>query len=245
MGISANRVLLAAAIFALAAGLIAPALRADDITVTGTITQSTADGTGVYNPMTGTYQAVNNPSLDNISDGDTFSLVIDLTAPITSPGGPFAISDASFTDTTPGVWASETSFDLSNALTSITIAPDASNPADDDVFLLVCLTTGSACDEGDSLSLDFMIASSDLNSASAPATLIPGLFPALDLLEDDGQTDIQGGVSTYSYFPPGGGTTNTPEPDSIVLLCCGLLAVIAIGVRRGQPSSFFPGTDQA
>jgi hypothetical protein len=203
-----------------------------NITVTGAITQSTADGTGVYNPITGTYQAVNNPSLNNISDGDTYSVTINLAGTITS-SGTYDLSGAAFTDTAPGVSASETSFDLSNPLTSLTVS---SAGAFDDVFLSVCLTTGSACDEGDELLLDFMIPASDLDSASAPALYISGLYPPLNLLEDDGQTDIQGNVATYSYTTA---ASTTPEPTSIALYGSGLIALALKRLKRQRknPSS--------
>ncbi|HTQ86459.1 MAG TPA: hypothetical protein VMI93_09625, partial [Candidatus Solibacter sp.] len=46
---------------------------ADTITVGGSITQSTADGTG---------PAVNNPDLNNIADGDAFTVVLGFTGAI-------------------------------------------------------------------------------------------------------------------------------------------------------------------
>jgi hypothetical protein len=197
------------------------------IVVGGTITQSTADGTGVYNPITGTYQAVNNPSLNNILDGNTYSVTINLAGTITSSTSSvtYDLTGAAFT--VQGVSASETSFDLSNPLTSLTVSPAG---AFDDVFLSVCLTTGSACDQGDELLLDFMIAASELNSASTPASYISGLYPPLNLLEDDGQTDIQGSVTSYSYTSSALGVT--PEPASFVLCGSGLLALALARLKR-------------
>ena len=211
---------------------MAGAAAADDLTFSGTITQSTADGTGVYDYSTNSYQAVNNSSLNNISDGDTYTVTLDFSGSIPSPGT-YDLTGAAFTDTQPGVSASETGFDLANPLTSLTVVSDGAN---DDLFLSVCLTAtaGSACDQGDELQVYFAIPASDLNSPVTSASVIPGLYPPLNLLEDDGQTDIQASVDSYSYS---GTVTTAPEPGSLLLMCCGLLALALVQImRRGSTS---------
>ncbi len=61
--------------FLLLAG--ASLLYADTITVAGAITQPTQEGTG---------PAVNNPDLNNILDGDPFSVTFHFDGAITAPG---------------------------------------------------------------------------------------------------------------------------------------------------------------
>jgi hypothetical protein len=77
-----------------------------------------------------------------------------------------------------------------------------------DVSLLACLSTGSACDQGNQLDANFQIPAVQLNAKNWTGQAIAGLLP-LDLLEDDGATDIQGSVSVVS---------SVPEPAQIWLL---------------------------
>lgn len=185
------------------------AAAADTITVSGTITQSTADGTG---------PAVNNASLNAISDGDTYAISLDFAGSITAPGT-YDLTGGSLTFGDPTASASETAF----AFISLTISPSGSS---DELSLLGCLSTGSGCALGNQLDLNFAIPSGGLNALTAPASAISGLSPPLDLLEDDGSTDIQGSIATYSYSPP---IASAPEPGSLPVLFFGFAAV---GVHR-------------
>jgi len=188
---------------------------ADSIVFQGSISQSTADGTG---------PAVNNASLNNISDGDAFTVSIDFPGSIISSGTfPFSGATVIFTDTTAGV--AETNFGVS----SITVSADG---ALDDVSFSGCLLSGSGCLLGNVLSANFAIAAASLNSQNVAASTIFGLSPALDLLEDDGTTDIQGSVGLYSYR---GVATSIPEPSTLPTIIAGMAALVVIwvfGCRR-------------
>jgi hypothetical protein len=207
---------LAAFVLLVACCVSATVASADGITVAGTITQSTPDGTG---------PAVNNPSLNNIADGDSYILSLNFTGAITGSGtydltgGTLVFSDLSAS-------SSESSF----TSISLTVTPDG---ASDDLSLFACLSTGSACLFGDSLSLNFAVSAADLNSPSALAAAIFGLSPPLDLLEDDGTTDIQAGVASYSYASA---SSNVPEPESLTLVGGGLFAVALVRRKRQSES---------
>lgn len=192
-----------------------PSAHADSITIAGTITQSTADGTG---------PAVNNTSLNSIVDGDVYSLTLNFTGSITGPGTYTAFTSADFSDAAAG--ADESSF-ISE---SITVMPD-----DQTISALVCLSTGLfGCAGGNQLDLNFMIPAGLLNAGSATAQSVPFLTP-LDLLEDDGATDIHGAVTSYSYMAT---SSNVPEPGSLALLGYGLLALALarLGRQRNRSS---------
>jgi hypothetical protein len=189
-----------------------PKAYADEVTVAGTITQSTYQGTG---------PAVNNTSLNNIMYGDAYTLSLAFTGSINSPGT-YDLTGGALLFSDPTAPASENSF----TSISLTISPAGSL---DDVSLYACLSTGSGCSMSNSLSLNFAIPSGDLNSLSAPATTIPALSPPLDLEEDDGTTDIQANVTSYSYTP-------TPEPASMALYGSGLIA-LALARRKRQGKS--------
>jgi hypothetical protein len=198
MKVSRTQLLLAFAISALSVGLAVPPASADSITFGGTITQSTQDGTG---------PAVNNPGLNAIMDGDAYSILLNFSGSITAPGT-FALAGVTMVLSDPAAAAIESAF----STVSLTVTPSG------EITLLGCLTTGSDCLQGNSLSLDFMIPLADLNLQNVVAQSIAGLTP-LDLLEDDGVTDIHGTVTNYSYT-----TTQVPEPGTLALLGLGMLA---------------------
>lgn len=176
---------------------------ADVIAFGGVITQSIQDGTG---------PAVNKTGLNSILDGDVYEVTVDFAGPITAPGT-YQSTGANmvFRDLTASV--SEASFDS----TSITVSSDGSL---DNFSVLGCLTSGSGCMAGNQLDGNFSIAAAGLNSQNVAATGM-GLAP-LDLLEDDGVTDIHGSVTSYSE-------TAVPEPSSLVLMA-GVLAAVASGL---------------
>jgi hypothetical protein len=190
---------------------------ADSIVFQGSITQSTADGTG---------PAVNNVSLNSISDSDAFTVSIDFAGSITSPGTfPLSGDTVVFTDINPGVI--ENNFGVS----SITVSADG---AFDDISFSGCLLSGSGCLLGNALSANFQIPAASLNFQNVGASTIFGLTPALDLLEDDGTTDIQGSVSLYSYR---GIVTSSPEPSTFSAMIAGIVALAVICVLVGKRSA--------
>jgi hypothetical protein len=189
----------------LVAGCTSVSLRADTIVVDGTITQSTQDGTG---------PAVNNPSLNNILDGDAYSVTLDFTGSITAPGTYTSFTGVDFSDL--GSSADESSF---GSPISLTVLPPSGGM--DEFSVLACLTTGSGCFVGNELDLNFMIPSSSLDSASAVAESVPLLTP-LDLLEDDGTTDVQASVTSYAYSYSSTPPPTVPEPGTAMLLGIGL-----------------------
>jgi hypothetical protein len=211
----ASRCVRSFAVAAWAALIFCPAAGAATITLDGLITQSTQDGTG---------PAVNNPTLNNIGDGDAYTILLTFPGSISSPGAfnPLAGAAITFTD---GVVATESSF----SSVFLTVSVD-SNPALYDVSLLACLSTGSGCGMGNSLSADFAVTAASFNSLNAPAQLIPGLFPPLDLLEDDGVTDIQGTITSFSNSSA---AASVPEPSA--MLCnCAVLALLAFASRLAK-----------
>jgi PEP-CTERM motif len=181
---------------------------ADTIAFSGIITQSTSDGTG---------PAVNNPSLNSIADGDTFLVTLTFTGSITGPGTSSPPgATLTFLDSTASV--SETGFGGSKSVSVV------SDGASYELSVFGCLTTGNdGCLGGNYLSANFQIPISGLNSASVTAQLVPNLYPPLDLEEDDGTTDIQGSINSYTY-------SQVPEPSSAALL--GLAAAVLAFAKR-------------
>lgn len=184
---------------------------AETITFSGLITQSTQDGTG---------PAVNNSTLNLISTGDSYTVTLDFAGVIAG----FATYDLtgstlSFADSAAS--ALENKF----GLISLTVGPDG---AFDDISLLGCVLSGSGCFVGNQLAVNFKIPSAQLNSQNVAAQAIFGLVPSLDLLEDDGVTDIQGSVTTYSAAP-------VPEPSALILLGTAL-ACCSFALRKRKES---------
>jgi hypothetical protein len=183
---------------------------ADTLTFGGTITQSTQDGTG---------PAVNNPGLNNVLDGDAYTASLDFTGSVHGPGT-IDLTGSSLTFSDLSVSAIETSF----ASISLSVSPDAGFF---DLSLLGCLNTGSSCAAGNQLNANFQIPMIDLNSeAPVAATGLDQPHP-LDLLEDDGGTDIQGTIAVYSYR---GSASAVPEPSFLFVLC--VTAVVLLWLQR-------------
>jgi hypothetical protein len=181
-------------------------LHANTITIGGTINQSTQDGTG---------PAANNPSLNNILDGALFTVNLSFNEAVTSPGT-YSLSGLSLVFGVAAANSIENTFNSA----SLTVTQFG---AFDQVSVLACLATGSGCNQGNELDLNFMVASTSLNAQNVAAIGIPNLVP-LDLLEDDGVTDLHGVVTNYSYTP-------VPEPGGTVFVGVGLIVAGLICVR--------------
>jgi len=192
---------------------------ADSISFGGFITQSTPDGTG---------PAVNNPSLNNILDGQAYTVVLNFLGSVTSPGT-YALTSGSLAFSDPSAPASETRFVAFScagqiSIACLTITPDG---AFDDISLLGCLTTLASCIFGNQLAAFFLVPAASLNSQNVPARRD---FPVpFDLLEDDGVTDIQGSVTLYSYTS----AASVPEPSMRFLLYAPL-TWIGLRLRRAR-----------
>ena len=178
------------------------------ITINGVITQAVSDGTG---------PAVNNPALNNILDGDAFTVTLTFPGSITgvSPT-PYDLSSGllQFLDTTQGV--GEANFAL------ISLSVTTAGPNLDNLSLLGCLA-GTDC-SADFLTVNFQIQDSALHSSNVAVTPLDQPHP-LDLLEDGGTTDIHGVTTIYSYTST---ATAAPEPATVFLLAS---AVAAAGLR--------------
>src|SRR5215467_10053110 len=105
-----------------------PTALADSITFGGSITQSTSDGTG---------SAANNPTLNNIADGDTYSVVVNFPTSITSTGT-YALAPGSLTFSDPSAPATESSFGmfLCGSVSSIACLAVTADGSFDDISLL-------------------------------------------------------------------------------------------------------------
>jgi len=194
---------------ALACCGLALAASASTISFGGAIIQSTQDGTG---------PAVNNPSLNNIQDLQAYSVTLAFAGSITAPGT-YDLTGSSLTFSVPAAPAAESSF----GFISLTVT---ANGGFDDLSLLACLTTGSGpCPPfvGNGMTANFRIPAAMLNSQGVTAIGLDLPHP-LDLLEDDGTTDIHGSITSYSYT---GSVSAVPEPYSAILLGCGLIALAA------------------
>jgi hypothetical protein len=182
-----------------------PVLRADNFTVSGEITQSVQDGTG---------PAVNNPDLNNLSDGATYTVSLTFDGSITSPGT-YDLTGLTLVFSAGGVV--EDSFSSA----SVTITQSGGF---DQISVLGCLTTGSGCNQGNELDLNFQMPLGPLTGNIA-AQEIPGLLP-LELLEDDGVTDIHGALADNTAPPA------VPEPSAVILSVSGLLMMALTRIGR-------------
>ena len=191
--------------------------RADMILITGTVTQDLADSGET---------AIENPALDQINDGDAFTVRLDF-AGSANDAGLTDTSSVLFTDTTASV--SENGF--------ISGVMDVSLASGEDQFsVLACLLDPVSCTEGNQLDLNFQILATAFNQSGVAAQFIPGLTPALDLLEDGGNTEIQGSISGYSYVAT---TTAAPEPSSLMFVG-GAIACLSL-LKRGRHNRFKGG----
>ncbi len=184
--------------------VLSGSLHASTIIVGGVITQDTLD--------TGS-PAIANPGLNNILDGDPYSVTLNFSGGITSPGT-YSPASILFNDATAG--ASESAF-ISGSIT-ITQAAGV-----DQFSILGCLIDSATCLLGNELDLNFQIPAAQLNQTGVAAQAIQSLLP-LDLLEDGGSTDIQGSATSYSYTGP---SAQVPEPFTgeligVSLMCLGL-----------------------
>jgi len=187
-------------------------VRADSVRIGGVITQSTPDGTG---------PAVNNPSLNNIKDLQAYSLILTFLTPITAPGN-YNLTGSSLLFSVAPAPASESSFGFINLAIVF-------NGGFDEFSLLACLTTGSSCAASNQLTASFKIPAALINSQNVAAIGLDQPHP-LDLLEDDGVTDIHGSITTYSY-------SGVPEPSPLPLLGGALTLMVAakrMHSRRGS-----------
>ena len=183
---------------------------AGTISITGSITQSTGDGTG---------PAVNNPSLNKIVDGDAYSILLDLTgssvSAINAPGV-YNLTGGALTFSDPSAPSTEASF------ASIVLVVSNAG-AVDDLTLLGCLTTGTACNQGNQLSASFEIPAASLTALNVATTGLDQPHP-LDLLEDDGVTDIHGSITRFSNST----SASVPEPGAGAILIASLVLLAAI-----------------
>jgi len=212
LSITATRILRCCALVAVASSAFVCAAFADSITIAGGITQSVQDGTG---------PAVNNTSLNNIDDLQAYTLTLVFPGSIAAPGM-YNLTGSSLTFSVPAAPASETIF----STISVTITQNAGF---DEFSLLACLANGG-CLAGNQLTANFKILATGLNSQNVPAIGLDQPHP-MDLLEDDGTTDIQGSITTFN-----GSATAVPETSSLVLVGFGLAALGAKcrrGINRG------------
>lgn len=208
------RALSAAAL--LVCALAGPA-RAGSIIWSGSITQSTQDGTG---------PAVNNPGLNNILDFQAYSATLTFAGSISAPGVYNSLSNVSLTFDDASAGANESAF--GSVFLTIT-----ANGSFDDISVLGCLTTGSfGCFSGNQLDANFEIPAAGLNSQSVTATGLDQPHP-LDLFEDDGGTEIQGTITGYSYVADAA----VPEPSSLGLFCLATLLIAGRAMRRRTSKS--------
>jgi len=181
----------------------AASVRADTITMNGNITQDAGGN------------ATANPGLNSIVFGDPFSVTMSFGA-IASPGT-YALTSILFGD--PSAGASEAAF-ISGSMTITQVG------GSDQFSVLGCLIDAATCLLGNELDLNFQIPAAQLNQTGVVAQAIPSLLP-LDLLEDGGNTDIQGSISSYSYA----GGAAVPEPSTLSLIGIAIAGLILIRRR--------------
>jgi hypothetical protein len=192
---------------------------AGTISWSGSVTESTEDGTG---------PAVNNPSLNGIFDFQAYSVTLSFTGSIATPGTYNNLTGATLTFTDASASATEAGF----ASVFLTIA---ANGGFDDFSVLGCLTAGSGCAFGNQLDSTFRIPAAGLNSSqNVTATGLDQPHP-LDLLEDDGTTEIQGIITVYSYT----GSSPAPEPSSLGLSCLAAMVAAGQALKRGMSTTEF------
>ena len=190
------------------------------VTFSGAISQSTSDGTG---------PPVNNMALNMIQDGDAYTVTIDFIGSISTLGThPLAGVSMTFADSARSV--------METAFAPVTSASCATFPticvtfsadgAFDDISVLACLSSGGGCSGGNQLDANFKVPVAGLTGQNISAQPIAGLTP-LDLLEDDGSTDIQGTVTNWSN---NSASATVPEPSTLMLI--GLLAPAWLWKRR-------------
>jgi hypothetical protein len=177
------------------------------------VTQSVEDGTG---------PAINNADLNLVLDGDSFDILASFDGPVTSGIHDLTGLNLIFRGASSDVV--ERGFNSG----SLTIAQSGGSAQ---FSLFGCLGTGSGCGQGNELALTFMIPGGRLNDQNVAAEGIFGLLP-LDLLEDDGATDIHGTVNSYSRTA----ANPTPEPAAFVLMGSALLTLSLIGRRLANNS---------
>lgn len=169
---------------------------ADTYTFVGVVTQSDADASAT---------SIDNPTLNNVADGDPFTMTLTFTGSLAG-AGTFDLSTGTLAFQDPKAPASETGF---NSI-SLTLISDG---AFFDFSLQGCLPTGSACDQGNQLDANFQILASQLHSPTPTPIPISGLLP-FELLEDDGVTDIHGSLGSV------------PEPIQIVPMSAAIGALV-------------------
>jgi hypothetical protein len=178
------------------------------MTIEGLIKQSTADGTG---------PASNNLGLNNIADLSPYALTLSFVGSIAAPGT-FHPDSLSFD--VPSAPANESAF--SSITLTITL-----NAGFDEFSLLGCLTSGSGCALGNQLTANFKIPTASLLLQNVVTTELDQPHP-MDLLEDDGITDIQGSITRYSNT----GSVAVPEPATARLIGAALGLTWLVGWRK-------------
>ena len=181
------------------------AAQASTLTVGGTITQSTMDGTG---------PAIHTTSLNDILDGQSFEVTLVSAMPIDAPGF-YNLTGASLAFSVPSAAASEGMF----GATSLTLTQEGGYL---DFSLYGCIADAD-CSIGNALSASFRIPAGSLGGNHVATTGLDEPHP-FELLEDDGVTDLHGSISTYSNTA----LVTTPEPASSVLVGSALLGTAAL-----------------